>query len=425
EALDVATEEEVALFRQYTDELCELDNIPALYAKAYACYGGNRAYPCDWVMARNLLLRLSSLSEDPFVANTLGYLFYYGRCTGGKPEYDKAFQFFSIGAAGGVYESRYKLSDMYLHGYGVEKNERVAAHLVWELYEDLQKTILSQNLDSKFADVAFRVGNLLKNGIDCAVAPDLAYYYYLQADFAIRMRMIKADYYGDAWVAKRIAEAMEEVLPDTSYTEPCYTTHFFSLQPVISGILQTRRGVEAKLKRLKDGAYSLRLRPLPRYNEPHARMFLTIPEAHFCGFLDSITLRVDHVDWLAINGEEFSDTSATVCFDGFDPFFGICTLCGKEVLEIVGNFSFSLRSIKDAEKYQFVSVALDEYPFPFEYRCDDAGIKPGARVLTDTGEEVGTVLKVYKKTKFETEWPLNAYDFVTRVEGSAPPAESV
>lgn len=86
ENLRMMDEEALAKARRYTEELCREDNVFALRLKGYACYGGNRLYECDWTAARDCMLRLRELADDAEYANTLGYIYYYGRCNGGEPE---------------------------------------------------------------------------------------------------------------------------------------------------------------------------------------------------------------------------------------------------------------------------------------------------------------------------------------------------
>ena len=130
ENLRMMDEETLARARRYTEELCREDNVFALRLKGYACYGGNRLYECDWAAARDCMLRLRELADDAEYANTLGYIYYYGRCNGGEPEYEKAFPQFSYAAANGVFEAIYKLGDMYSHGYGCRKSEETARNLI-------------------------------------------------------------------------------------------------------------------------------------------------------------------------------------------------------------------------------------------------------------------------------------------------------
>ena len=104
--------------KRIVDEECENEDLSAMYIKGYGCYGGDHIYDCDWEESRRLITKLFEKTENPTYANTLGYIYYYGRCNKGVPEYDKAFQYFSIGATHGVMESMYKQADMYLSGKG-------------------------------------------------------------------------------------------------------------------------------------------------------------------------------------------------------------------------------------------------------------------------------------------------------------------
>lgn len=141
ENLRMMDEEALAKARRYAEELCREDNVFALRLKGYACYGGNRLYECDWTAARDCMLRLRELTDDAEYANTLGYIYYYGRCNGGEPEYEKAFSQFSYAAANGLFEAIYKLGDLYSHGYGCRKSEETAQNLYHMVYNETKKKI--------------------------------------------------------------------------------------------------------------------------------------------------------------------------------------------------------------------------------------------------------------------------------------------
>ena len=411
----VATDDEMALFVQYVDELCEKDNKTALYAKAYSLYGGNRAYDCDWCGSRDLLLRLMEIDENPFLANTLGYIFYYGRCTGGVPEYDKAFYYYNIGAAGGVYESRYKLADMYFHGYGVNKNISIAARIVRELYDENLKYIQEGHTDCKFADIAFRMGNFVRGGGDEEADPDTAYYYYLQADFAIRQRMRDYDHYGDQSVAAGIGKSIDEILPQTSFVKPCYTLHTEYIRGLLSSAFDLHRRVEAKIKKLTSGQYSVRFRILPMKGEEYPpRFFVTVPEAHFCGYMDHITVNTEDLFNLRINGKKFNGDNAVVIFDNID--YEEFTLYGECVMELITEYVFKLQGKKSGKQYRFVSVTFDEGGRHYDYLCDIPDVRVGDKVVVLSGDEEYqvNVVGVFEKNESETKLPLAKYKSVLR-----------
>ncbi len=411
----VATDDEMALFVQYVDELCEKDNKTALYAKAYSLYGGNRAYDCDWRGSRDLLLRLMKIDENPFLANTLGYIFYYGRCTGGAPEYDKAFYYYNIGAAGGVYESRYKLADMYFHGYGVNKNISIAARIVRELYDENLKYIQEGHTDCKFADIAFRMGNFVRGGVNEDADPDGAYYYYLQADFAIRQRMRDHDHYGDQSVAAGIGKSIDEILPQTSFVKPCYTLHTEYIRGLLSSAFDLHRRVEAKIKKLTSGQYSVRFRILPMQGEEYPpRFFVTVPEAHFCGYMDHITVNTEDLFDLRINGKKFNGDNAVVIFDNID--YEEFTLYGECVMELITEYVFKLQGKKSGKQYRFVSVTFDEGSRHYDYLCDIPDVRVGDKVVVLSGDEEYqvNVVGVFEKNESETKLPLAKYKSVLR-----------
>lgn len=210
ETLQMMDEETLAKARRYTEELCREDNVFALRLKGYACYGGNRLYECDWTAARDCMLRLRELADDAEYANTLGYIYYYGRYNGGEPEYEKAFPQFSYAAANGLFEAIYKLGDLYSHGYGCRKSEETAQNLYHMVYNETKKKFL-RGCDASFADAALRLGKVFEYGIGIEANPAAAYCLYLEADYAAKIRAAHSDFFGDHSVAKRTEQALERV----------------------------------------------------------------------------------------------------------------------------------------------------------------------------------------------------------------------
>ena len=208
------TEEDKELLRTMLLKFSE-EETEALETLGYCYYGGNELFECDWNKARDIFLNLMENPEVKDVdkcrfANTLGYIYYYGRCTDGVPDYESAFKYFSLGAAAGIYESIYKLADLYMHGYFVPKNNCAAYSLVYSIYDDNLKDILKGNFDCKFADVALRMGNLCRDGI---TPKDDSYYFYTLADCAIRKRR-EFEYYGDDKVATGIQKELDRIRKD-------------------------------------------------------------------------------------------------------------------------------------------------------------------------------------------------------------------
>lgn len=201
------------LFRKIIDEACEDGDETAMYIKGYSCYGGDRVYECDWEESRKWITKLFEKTEEPNYANTLGYIYYYGRCNGGVPEYEKAFQFFSIGAAYDLFESMYKLADMFRDGRGCIKSPETCWHIIGKIYPD-SRMQFCYGSDADFADIALRKAAYFMS-ID---RPEEALCCYLEADYAIKKRMKKSNFFGNKKVldgiTKGIAEAESKISQD-------------------------------------------------------------------------------------------------------------------------------------------------------------------------------------------------------------------
>lgn len=240
---------------------------------------------------------------DPVIANTLGYMYYYGRCNHSVPQYEEAFKYFSAGNAGGVYESRYKLSDMFRHGYGIPKNEKIANHLIWEVYWDTLPHILHGRDDTPFADAALRAGNIYRYGIDEETDPDEAVCYYLQAKYAIAQRMKATDQYGDRKVAKRINEALQDVLPLSRYAQKSSVTFYPSLQDLLMESFRNGLQMEMTMKKTADDSVHLTVRILPK-TEKEPELFITVPGSHWCGRIPQLDIELIHIRQISFTEEE-------------------------------------------------------------------------------------------------------------------------
>lgn len=194
------------LFKRIVDEECASDNYLAMRIKGYGCYGGDKVFDCDWEASRDLITKLFEADGNPYYANTLGYIYYYGRCNGGEPEYDKAFQYFSVGFAHDVLESMYKIADMFLAGKGCIKSPETSSHIIYKLYNGCRPAFCMGE-DAKFADIALRMAAHYQRNERYSEA----FYHYLEADYAIKKRLKKSDFFGDKKVQDNIAKSIAEV----------------------------------------------------------------------------------------------------------------------------------------------------------------------------------------------------------------------
>ncbi len=177
----------------------------------YFYYEGINDFPYDQTKALYWFEKYFKKTGDPDVARTMGYIYYYGRTTNGVPQGDKAFQYFAIGhIAGKYFEATYKLADCYLKGYGTPICPQAAFNLVDEIYKPTRDNFLFGE-DSKFADVALRMGTFYKDGIYVEKNLNEAQVFYLEAKAAIKERLKNMEYIGDRSVAAAINRNLEEV----------------------------------------------------------------------------------------------------------------------------------------------------------------------------------------------------------------------
>ncbi|MBR0226667.1 MAG: sel1 repeat family protein [Thermoguttaceae bacterium] len=416
--LKKATELELTVYRKFIEDLIPRDDPIALSCKGYGCYGGDPAYECDWKTALECVTRLFELTGDPTYANTLGYIYYYGRCWNGEPQYEEAFKFFSIGAAGFVYESRYKLADMFANGYGVPQNTKVAYSIVAELYDQNLSYILDGRFDCKFADIALRLGSYNESGYGGYVDPYDAYKYYLQASFAIRQRL-QFEQYGDQSVADGIRRRLDDLLESGKIRKPGKTTKA-ALHSLLACHLKKYRKLRLVIKRMANGDVKLAIRVAPFKHEKYPpKLFITEPDAGFCGMLETLNVRVKNG---IVVGTE--DVDAPKYFDGVAPYHdpasktdGVAFRLGDKTQAIVtGEMLFTPPDRISKKKRRFASVYFSPGGKRYDYLLDLDGVAVGdvVYVMTDRGETEVTVANIAEKTESELALPIVRYKKILR-----------
>lgn len=210
-SLEGAADEAIALYRSFVTDLEEEGDIQALKALAWGYYDGNEAYMQNYFLAEKYLLKLYLKTGDPFAANSLGYIYYYGRTNCGIPDYKKAFQYFSVGAMAGIDESIYKAADMLIYGNGTPQNVDMGLNMIIDGYKDTLLRFCGGEYECNFADYALRMGNICRDRLVYNMTLRDAYKFYLEAEFAIkkRRRCIKAA--GDAGKELRIGNELRKI----------------------------------------------------------------------------------------------------------------------------------------------------------------------------------------------------------------------
>lgn len=381
--LEKATDVEKKRFLAYVDELAAKDDINALRARCYGKYCGNAVYGQDFMSARDDAKKLFELTKDPFYANTLGYIYYYGRCNNGTPEYEKAFRYYTFGAANGVFESIYKLADMYRNGYGVPKSEETAFRLVAMYYEEIDSQFRNGSDDGPYADVALRMGSMYLHGQGVEQDPEAALVFLLQARYAIKRRMAFSNNYGDNVVAaniqKCIAEAKKQC-PQKKNTGKIMTPDFWP----VKSLMRDNYRISWKARQLKDRSWAVTFRRIPWPSEERpAKIFLTVPSACYCDLTDTVKGHVKPAEGrMPDEGRADFITTREVKGRTVTTFY----YDGAIVLELEGS-EFELH-IPKAPKTSGKTVRLAGVTFTpggrqYDYLCDDESVKAGDKVIVN------------------------------------------
>ncbi|MBO5525632.1 MAG: sel1 repeat family protein [Clostridia bacterium] len=411
--MNEATDEHIELYRLFAEELAEANNIYGLNAVGYGCYGGNRAFDCDWIRSRDCISRLFEIEDEmpkkAFLANTLGYIYYYGRCNDGKPEYGLAYKYFSFAAFNGVYEAQYKIADMFKNGYGVAKSPETAKNIIGRLYNENIKYIRDGEFNCKFADVALRMGGIYAaNEDDESNDYEESLYYYTQAEFAIRMRMLEANYYGDSKVCDAISTALATVKEKLEF-KPKRRAQFYSLVGLLGAETSDGRKLDLVIKKQGELTYKMTFTAHKKLGEKRGRkLFITVPGVEMCGLFPKLTLTYKANEVLP---DDILDRVLVVDEITYHEFY-----CDGARLLLTNGY-YILKSNKKATEtsYRFVSVSFGGSKL-YDYLCDDVSVQVGDHVMVDaTGEEKEVVVcRIFEKNETEMSLPLKAYKTILR-----------
>ena len=211
DSLKELSEEELYLYKSFVNDLYEKGDRHAMAILAWGYYEGNEAFEQDWYLSERYLKELFDATGDPYAANSLGYIYYYGRVNDGVPDYERAFRFFSFGALAGIDESRYKAADMLINGLGTRKNSDMGLNLIVDGYQEAMADFCDGNYDNKLADYALRMGNACRDNLIYGMGLRDAYKFYLEAEFAIKKRRETCEEYGDDQVETNIKNEIEHI----------------------------------------------------------------------------------------------------------------------------------------------------------------------------------------------------------------------
>ena len=164
----------------------------------------------DWRKSYNALKELAKNNpKEGAYPNTLGYLCYYGRHTGGKRQYKEARAWFERGAQQRMIESTYKLADMLTSGQGGPVDYDRALKLYIRMYLYCRDQFEGGMTGGKFADTALRMGKIHHEGKLVEKDDMEALSFLLEAKYAIEERERYGEY-GDETVKANIERLIDE-----------------------------------------------------------------------------------------------------------------------------------------------------------------------------------------------------------------------
>ncbi|MGM9570551.1 MAG: hypothetical protein ACI3XC_10785 [Phascolarctobacterium sp.] len=284
-------------YRACVDLLCEAKVDVGYKAKAYGSYMGNAAYPVDYKIAEENFLLLLKKFQDPYAANALGFIYYYGRTSGGKADYNKAFKYFTFAALADVAEARYKLCDLMVLGKGFPcKAPDMAYSILLDMYNDfLLSEFCCGNFACECADVAIRLGRIdlvrAKKRRNLKVMTR-AYNYLLIAHYALVKRMEYDKQTGDDSVMERLLPELDEAKElyhkqlqghldnDAVPAEITLLDRFISSGDIKLAISKAdSNSYNISFIHEEDGEYA--------YNQ-----LVVVPEMDFCSFVSKIVINV-------------------------------------------------------------------------------------------------------------------------------------
>ena len=245
----------------------------------------------------------------------------------------------------------------------------------------------------------------------------MAYFYYLQADYAIRKRM-DDNQYGDNVVFKRIQKALEETRKE--YCDKGRTVKLIAPGWTEWTLIKHRR-CRLTIKELNNGVLALDATPLKRRDEEVGpQMLITVPRADYCELRKSIRIKTaPDAKYESFNGK------SEIVFDSVEYDWGERKTRFYLYDDLVGEiwteyFTFTAPGKKKPEQsgeiYHVVSVVFEGRARCFDYLCDDNTVKVGDTVIVNgyDGETPVKVVAVADKYESELVLPVERYKKVVR-----------
>ena len=183
-----------------------MNNLGALF------YGGDRGFEQSFEKAVKLYKQAAERGNQVAQEN-LGYCYYYGRDM--DVDYEKAFQYFALGAFNGYPVSLYKIGDMYRNGNYVQRNPYEA----FLLYNRAIREATDDDSKHISGPVHLRLGEMCLAGEGTDQDPQQALLHFNLAEIMLLQMVMDGDVMykkslRDAIKGQEMARKMIELPPD-------------------------------------------------------------------------------------------------------------------------------------------------------------------------------------------------------------------
>lgn len=248
--LKEAGPEALALYREFVRRLYMSGDVQALRILAFDHLEGSIAYRKNYELAKMYLKELFGKTGDPYAANALGYIYYYGKDNNSIPKYDEAFKYYSFGALEGIDESVYMSAEMLIYGRGTVKNIDMGINILIDGYKAALEDFCHGDTEGRFAEYAMYLGDCAYNRFIFGMGNKDAYRFYLEAEYAMKKRGTDGSFRDKktlALIEAKLAQIRKEAGLDLQRTElkadfPLYINHMFEYRlPVKVTITQKNK----------------------------------------------------------------------------------------------------------------------------------------------------------------------------------------
>ena len=311
-SLKGAGEKALEKYREFVEDLYNEGEPLAMKTLAWGYFEGNPAFEKNLELAKHYLEEYYAKTGDPYAANALGYICYYGFANGNVPEYKDAFSYFTYAAMAGIDEAGYRASDMLLAGKGTVKNIDMALNIIVDGYRDSFNDFCAGNFENKLPEYALRMGNACRDDLIYGMNLRDAYKFYLEAEYAVGKRKELGKHPGDESVAGKVGFELDRIrrkLPldlNASVIKtdfPLYLSQLFDDKYPLKVELKVPKGSNTgilKVSRYRFGSEMLE-KGIIKDGSEHAKMFqvpkilVAYPELSYAALVDEIVYRLEGV----------------------------------------------------------------------------------------------------------------------------------